>query len=432
MRSLQRAGGPFAMGFMTLIAFQVFAYAATTPSDGVPPVAGPLTLPRALELTDRYQLGLRAADLRSAAARARIQDARRMPNPSVAVTEENFGNKLGAGRLETTIELNQILELGGNRNARAAAAEAEYEVAKSEAAILRREVLAEASEHFIAAWALQARIGRLREGEELTRQAVMAATERYRAGASLILERTRAESQALSQAVERQRTAANLAVARRNLAAQWGASEASFDSLLLPAPHPDEGIPDVGGDVAGHPELDRATANQALADARVRGAEADRVPDLTVSGGVRRLEEFDAPGFVAGVEVPLPLWNRRTGGVTAAQRDRDAANAEARATAQRLRVAIANAVDRLRSAGATYDTLRIRVRPAREQLAQDLLRAYRADRLSYLDLVAEQRNLLDTDFALVEAEADLWRARVGLDLLVGGGILPTGPGKEER
>ena len=52
--------------------------------------------------------------------------------------------------------------------------------------------------------------------------------------------------------------------------------------------------------------------------------------------------------------------------------------------------------------------------------------------MSYLDLIAEQRNLVQTDLALVEAEADLWRARMDLDFLVGGAFLPTGPRKEER
>lgn len=432
MRSLQWTVGPFALGFMTLVAFQAPAFAATAAPDSVPTPAGRLTLSRALELTDRYQLALRAANLRSAGTRARVQDANRRPNPILALSDENFGAKPASGRQETTLELNQVLELGGDRKARAAAAEAEYGLATSDAAVLRREVLAATSERFIAAWALQTRTDRLREGEGLAREAVIAATERHRAGASLILERTRAESQALSQAVERQRTEAELAIARRNLAAQWGATEASFDSLILPVPAPSRDIPDSERDVAEHPEMNRASANQALADARVRTAEASRVPDLTVSAGVRRLKEVNATGFVAGVEIPLPLWNRGTGSLTAAQRDREAADADARAAAQRLRVAVANAVERLQSAGAVYDTLRIRVRPTREQLVHDLLSAYRAGRLNYLDLVAEQRNLLDTDLALVEAQADVWRARVALDLVVGGGVLPVGQGKEER
>jgi outer membrane protein TolC len=101
------------------------------------------------------------------------------------------------------------------------------------------------------------------------------------------------------------------------------------------------------------------------------------------------------------------------------QKEHDAALAEARATTQRLEVERADALERLRVATAVFDTLRLRVRPARQHICDELIRGYRVGRLSYLDLIAEQRGLLETDLALVDAEADVWRSRVRLDLLVG-------------
>jgi cobalt-zinc-cadmium efflux system outer membrane protein len=122
---------------------------------------------------------------------------------------------------------------------------------------------------------------------------------------------------------------------------------------------------------------------------------------------------------VAAVELPLPLWSRGGGNISATRQEHEATLADKRATGQRLEVELTNAVERLRSATAAYDTLRLRVRPARQELLVELLRAYRAGRLNYLDLIAEQRNLLDTDLALVDAQADLWRSRVRLELLTG-------------
>jgi outer membrane protein TolC len=66
------------------------------------------------------------------------------------------------------------------------------------------------------------------------------------------------------------------------------------------------------------------------------------------------------------------------------------------------------------------------VRPARQDLLRELLRAYHSGRLNYLDLVTEQRNFLETDLAVIDAEADLWRARVRLQLLTG-----VRPGRED-
>jgi cobalt-zinc-cadmium efflux system outer membrane protein len=153
------------------------------------------------------------------------------------------------------------------------------------------------------------------------------------------------------------------------------------------------------------------------------------MPDLTVSGGVRRLEEVPGTGFVVGVEVPLPLWNRGNGGITAAHRELEAAAAERQATEQGLEVAFAAASERVMIAAAVHDTLRLRVRPEREAIVDELLRGYRAGRSSYLDLVAEQSNLLETELALINAQADLWRAQLRLESMAGIGLLTPKEGR---
>ncbi|HEX5031996.1 MAG TPA: TolC family protein [Candidatus Eisenbacteria bacterium] len=384
--------------------------------DSVPVVAGPLTFDRAVWLAARYQLSLRAADLRASASHARIRDAGRRPNPVLLGTGENFGGDLGSERLESTLEIAQTIELGGDRGARSAVAAGESRLAVADAAVLRRGLLMLSAERFARAWSLQERLVRLREGEDLTRQAIAAASARYRAGASPLVERARAESQALAQAVARQQAQSELAIARLELALTWGAAEAAFDSLVAVVPARES---EAAPRLAAHPELEQASAAEELSEARRKAAEAMRVPDVTLSGGVRHLEEVSGTGFVAGVELPIPLWNRSAGTVDAARREQEAAVADRRAVERRLEVEVANAVRRVRAAAATYDTLTLRLRPARQDLVAELLRAYRAGRISYLDLIAEQRFLLETDLAVVDAQADLWLSRIHLDLLTG-------------
>jgi cobalt-zinc-cadmium efflux system outer membrane protein len=379
-------------------------------------VTGPLTFDRAVSLAARYQLSLRAADLRASASHARIRDAGRRPNPVLSGSGENFGGDLGSDRLESTLEIAQTIELGGDRGARSAVATGESRLAAAEAAVLRRGLLLQSAERFARAWSLQERLVRLREGENLTREAIAAASARYRAGASPLVERARAESQALAQAVQRQRVQSELTIARLELAQTWGADEASFDSLITVMPARE---PEIAPALATHPELEQAIATEELSAARRKAAEAMRVPDVTLSGGVRHLDEVSGTGFVAGVELPLPLWNRSAGTVDAARREQEAAVVERRAVGRRLEVEVANAAERVRAAAAAYDTLTLRLRPARQDLVAELLRFYRAGRLSYLDLIAEQRFLLETDLAVVDAQADLWLSQIQLDLLTG-------------
>jgi outer membrane protein, heavy metal efflux system len=144
---------------------------------------------------------------------------------------------------------------------------------------------------------------------------------------------------------------------------------------------------------------------------------------------VRHLEEVPGTGFLVGAEVPLPLWNRGNVGVTAAHRELEAATAERRGTEQRLQVAFAAATERVKTAVAVYDTLRLRVRPGRVQIVDELLRGYRTGRSNYVDLVTEQSNLLETELAVIDAQADLLRAQLRLELLTGLGLLTPKEGR---
>ena len=419
MLSSARAGCCCAMVVLAVARFHATANAASAPPDTAAVVTGSLTLERVLVLARQFEPRLRSAGLRAEAARARTEEAGRRPNPTLSATEENFGGQLGGSHREGTVAIGQTFELGGDRRARIARVEAEYRVAAAETEALGIEGLAVAVDRFMAAWTLQTRLRQLREGEQLTEQAIAAATERFKAGASPRLEILRAQNQAVAQAVERQQTRSDLEVARRELALSWGASRADFDSLVPP----DDSDPSLWrAQPQPHPELTRATANEALAMARVDAALAARTPDLVLSAGVRRLEEVSGTGFVAGVELPVPLWNRGAGEVAAARRELEASVSERRTTEQRLQVARLAAAERVQAAAAVYDTLRLRVRPARAQVVEELLRGYRAGRSSYLDLVAEQNNLLQTERALTDAQADLWRARMRLALLAEPGL----------
>ncbi len=389
------------------------------PPDSIEVVSGALTLDRALALAGRYDLRLRATGLRTDASRARIADANRRPNPILSVSEENFGGTLGGSHREATLAIGQVFERGGDRSARKANAEAEASVAGAEAGLLRRELGVVTAERFITAWSMQARLAHLQEGEHLTAQAIIAARDRHRAGATPELEVLRARSRATAQAVERQRAASELGIARQELALSWGATEATFDSLVAPEQTrtEDRVPPQI------HPELTRASAAEAVASARIRAAQAARSPDLTLSAGVRRLEEAGGTGFLVGVELPLPLWSRGDGNLAAARMELVAATMERQALEQRIELALVAATERVRAASELLDTLRLRVRPAREHVVAELLRGYRAGRSSYLDLIAEQSNLIETDLQLVEAQADVWRAQVRVDQLTGTGPL---------
>ena len=116
------------------------------------------------------------------------------------------------------------------------------------------------------------------------------------------------------------------------------------------------------------------------------------VPDLTVSAGVRRLQGDGATAVVAGVSVPLPLFNRNRGAT-------DAARAELAANEARLRQAEFDASADLRAAQsqARNAATRAEAAAAGEAAAAEGYRlarlGYEAGRLPLLELSSARRAL---------------------------------------
>jgi cobalt-zinc-cadmium efflux system outer membrane protein len=156
-----------------------------------------------------------------------------------------------------------------------------------------------------------------------------------------------------------------------------------------------------------------------LQSERVRAARAERLPDVTVSGGLRHLAEVNATGFLAGVSLPLPLFNRHGALVQAAQSELDAARAREEGTRLRLQGELADARDRLLAARDRWDAVRLRMQPAAREALEQLRHGYQAGRFTYLDQLEGQRAALDADLLELETIRDTWSARLELERLLG-------------
>ena len=79
-------------------------------------------------------------------------------------------------------------------------------------------------------------------------------------------------------------------------------------------------------------------------------ARAEAVPDMTAGLGYRWFNETDDSALVAGVSIPLPVFDRRQGDVLAARFGVASARNQQRAVELRIEAAIASAYARLANA----------------------------------------------------------------------------------
>lgn len=414
-----------ATGAAPIAALATAAAGGTMPA--TPSITTSIDLASAIRLA-LEQPGLRAAALEVAASEAALTQAGSHPNPELAYLREGQD----AGSRTTTIQVNQAIELGGKRRARLALAEGEAGLARSTLAARRREVRAEVIAAYYTLLVAGERQALAQALAGLARQGVEVAAKRVAAGKISPIDDTKARLAALDAASELAQAGAEVAVARTRLGALVGKPA---DAITL-AEGQAGGLPelpelpplaallarlmDAGdtGDVGG------ARSQLAASQARAEVERSARVPDVTLSLGSQRVDGVDGRQAVFGVSVPLPLFNRNQGNLTAALRRSDKAREEL-AAAQ-----LAGAAD-LSAAHVRYGAARGEALLLRQDLIPNArsahaltLKGFEAGKFAFLDVLDAQRTWYQAQSRHAAAVLAAWRAYADIERLAGA-IDPT-------
>ena len=376
-----------------------------TPRDG--PLPTSLTLQQALEEAEARSPAIIAARAEVQAAEARIRQSGFRSNPELSVEVENF---LGTGELsgfrgtETTVAVNQRLDLGGRRQARVGLARAELAAAQLRLAIARADLAQQVRDQFARAVTARERLRLAQENEELARELARIAGILVDAGREPPLRALRARSAAAQAAAELEAARAEEAASRGLLASLFGVSsppEAVVGALLDLQPQtvdPEQSL-----------EVRLADAERLIAEASLRQEQVARRLDPAVGLGVRHVRETGDVALVGGVSMPLPIFDRNQGNIAAARSNVLAAEARRASAAASVRVRGQNAIANVAAAEARVEALE---RAAIPEAAE----ALRLTQLSYQEGRASLLELLDAQEAYRNAQAALIDARLALAL----------------
>lgn len=356
------------------------------------------------------------------AAEGRALQARARPNPTLDLQVENVGGH-GPYRdfqsAETTLSVGQTLELGGKRGARVAAARAELDTARSRAGQARVAFARDLSVAYATAEAAGERLALAKDGVELAQADARAARLLVDNGKEAELRSLQSQAAVSAAQAEHSRAEAEAGAALAQLSALIG-GEQTYTAVT-------PGVLDRAWTASAVNAQPPAVAvAQAEQTAAVRKLDLERrraAPDVTVSFGVRRLAGDDATAAVAGVSLPLPLFDRNRGAVKAAQAEADAARA-------RLLIAQADATADRRGAegearAAERSTAAAREGEAAAREAYRLAKlGYEAGKLPLLELLSARRDLVAARQRHIEAR--LARAKASADLAQANGQIAFG------
>jgi cobalt-zinc-cadmium efflux system outer membrane protein len=177
--------------------------------------------------------------------------------------------------------------------------------------------------------------------------------------------------------------------------------------------------------------VQRADQEVHAAEAQLRSARREIVPDLTLRAGEQWNGELvrENPNIAAGPQsfasasIDLPLWNRNQGNIASAQAAVDAAQAEAQRVRLALRYSAAPLIeqyniDAVQSARYRNDLL------PRAQRAYDLYRSrYRQMAAAYPQVLVSQRTLFQLQLAYIQSLGELWQSSAQLrHFMLSGGL----------
>lgn len=392
------------------------AQSTAPPSTTTPP----FTLERALLAAGTSSPSLDAASAGVSAASAARTVAGLRPNPEVQVQVENVGGTgqyRGTQSAETTTGVALPIELGGKRSARIAVANSQSKRARLEAAIIEADLRQQVTETYIAAVAAEHRVEIARQLSEFANSGFRAASARVTAGAGSPIEQQRAEVARVNASVALETAIRDAAVARENLARLIGQP---VTDILDAAWFERVGTygPTAPVSAAGTLTVAAAEIDLTTADARVRLARSQRIPDLTLTAGARRLSQTGDTAAVFGVSIPFPLFNNGNAGVAVAQAERTQADARRRVAIIETEQAIGLAQTELANAAARARTAGGPALAAASEAARIARIGYGQGKFSQLELLEAERTLADTRQSFIEALVAFHQAEARLARLV--------------
>ncbi|MBZ0273665.1 TolC family protein [bacterium] len=398
-------------------------------SEGTSKIEGPLTLSQALALALMNNPELKAFGWDVRAAEARFLQAGVSPNPEFEAEVEEFGGageRSGFDGAAATFSLSQALELSGKRSKRSAVAELEGKAAGWDYETKRIEVLTSVVKAFIDVLTAQEKLALTGEAVQLSERLLETVQKLHEIGKAPALEIAKARVSIASSRIEHENAARNLAATKQRLAAIWGGGASSLDKVTgdFQAVPSIPQLADLESRIAQNPDLARFEDELRLRRAAVDLEKANRVPDLTVRGGVQRFGDADDTTFVLGIGIPLPIFDSNKGNVAAARFEERKAVENGRAATLRLRTELTDTYQRLSAAFSEINSQRADVIPQAQSAFQSAEEFYRMGRFSFLEVLDAQRTLYDARSRLVEVLSEYHQSVADIERLTGQSMNP--------
>ena len=366
-------------------------------------------------------------------AEARMTQARLRPNPTLDVNGATDAVFSGEGDNTVSVMVSQPLELGGKRAKRINVEQASIDLAKAQIANSERELRGRVRALFVEAKGASSRLEMLDRIEKLNQQTVNVMDVRLRSG-----DASRLDSQLLLAQTNQARV--------QRLAAQNQLSATLIQLQTLGGITPGDPISlrqDTVAEFTGseqaaitqalenRPDLKAAQLREAMEEAGIVLARAQAIPNASIGVGYGRESipittvgspklSFDRDNVLQfGVSIPLPFFNHEQGNIAEAASRRSQARLEREALETSIRQEVLLDYRRYQAARQSVDVLQTGVVKPNQDSSQIVQLAYRLGELRLLDVISQERMVVDAESSFIDAQNEHDKALADLLLAIG-------------
>ncbi|MBX3266281.1 MAG: TolC family protein [Acidobacteria bacterium] len=376
-------------------------------------------------------------------ARARLQQARLRPNPTLEFEQES-GRLVGnGGDGQFTVGASLPIEIYGRRSARVSSAQIAIEASEAEVRNRERVLVANVLTNYAEA------LGALRELDvterllDLDLQTARVVQIRVNEGEIAPLELNLLQAEVERLRSRRQLAEGRLQSALTQLKLLTGVPfedslrlREQIDVAVLPTlPATKEAAVDIG--LRTRPDVALAQLEEQVATAGLRLVRAQSRPDLTAYTRYSQgRSTYDAPtapfaqrdrSLTFGVAIGLPLFNKNQGAKAEAEISIRQAQARREFAERAVRGEILSAYQRFEAASRAVSTLQTSAIPRSTQNVETFRKVYQIGEIKITELIAEQRRLLDATRDLTEALTQRYRSQADLSIALGAGAFLPAP-----
>lgn len=367
-----------------------------------------LDLDTAVYRTLTQSLTLEMANEEANSKHQEVRQARLSPNPNFSYEVEDFaGNNEWRdwGHREERYIWSQLFETANKRPLRTEAAAYQYYAALVGYNVSKLVVLNRLNRAFITVVAAQEQLKLTQDQADIAKEVLHIATKKVEAGKVSLIQQNKAEVAYSTTIVDLEKAKVDLKNAKKRLSLLWAQTCPDFDQVQFPFYNIEEPIPleQCLADLCNQAEVVQSLYLYLNAKKIWNLEKSNQIPDVTLQVGYKANYRDQNQGMIAGISIPIPLFNRNQGNVGRAYFDMLKTGEQGKQLWLVLESKLSISYEELIRAYETSQRIKNISLPSATQSFELAQKGYREGKFEYLDVLDAQRTLFEVRERYIQA-----------------------------